>query len=446
MASNLKEDIKKEIRKLNSLGVSDTQKALLEGLYDAVDDAKGDREIRQVLWANRDLTRRLFINDDFKIMPKLAEIVMSPAPSDNINLDKEFGKDWYKDFGNIPLSQIQFLADKNGLDWKKLNQTMAEEATRRTREDIAHGRWDDRASLSENLKNELGGTLLTLFGRRQQESIGRGEEPSVKDYAGDAIENGLYAVPWGRALGAGGKVAAALQYAGANTAAPLVSETYDKAVYHNDKDNPRSKFSVGDVATGTGVNMAMPVFMRGVLTRAGRYAPAVKEVGERVGKQDVVSREQLAKELATVNPQARAQYFNELLNEGKKLSPELQEFAVSYDAAKKQMYDRILNKLRNGESLTEAEIKFAVADPYLNKFRYIDRAPSEARLAGEESVKNLITNELGSDKEIGNSALNRIPFAGPWLAKKVKEDEEEEEALRKQKEIEDKWKIILGVK
>jgi ParB family chromosome partitioning protein len=49
------------------------------------------------------------------------------------------------------------------------------------REAFAHGRWRDDASIPENIANEVGGTLLTLFGRRQQEAIARGEDPKLKE-------------------------------------------------------------------------------------------------------------------------------------------------------------------------------------------------------------------------------------------------------------------------
>ena len=64
----------------------------------------------------------------------------------------------------------------------------------------------------------------------------------------------------------------------------------------------------------------------------------------------------------------------------------------------------------------------------------------------EEALKNLATNE--APNLIGDESLpwyTRIP-GGTQYYKWSKEKEQEEEDLKKQKEIEDKWKIIFGSK
>lgn len=430
MASNLKEDIKKEIRKLKNLGVTETQKAMLEGLYDKVDEASGDLEVRKALWANRDLTSRLFTIDDFKIMPKVGDIVMGPVPDGKVNLDKEFGKDWTSNYGNIPVTKIQFVADKHGLDWKQLSKEMEQTATAQARHDIAY--------------NGAPGKLLSIFGRRQQEAIARGEDPSAKDYIGDIGENALYAVPWGRAIGATGKLGAAAQFAVANSTAPVASETYDAAVYDN--ENPRGQFSIGDVGTGIATNMTAPYVLNRLTGKFARYMPFMKHMDD-LGMINAKSQEQIVKQMNKPHtPQSTVKALNTRLERGYNLTPAQEDLAATYKPEYKETFDKILKKLRNGEKLDKVEINFAKADPYLNEIRYGQYAPTEAQLMSEEALKNLATNE--APNLIGDESLpwyTRIP-GGTQYYKWSKEKEQEEEDLKKQKEIEDKWKIIFGSK
>ena len=221
MASKIKEKILDELLEMRNLTDSETKQGLLDGLADRIDKLDDDRDIRNLIWANRDLPLRMFTGDDFSVMPSIGEIMTSNPPSENFNYEKEFGKDWKYKFNDIPVSKIQFIADKNGLDWKEVLNDMANKAGMQTKEDIAHGRWDPNLSVGENIKQEIGGSLLSLFGRRQQEAIARGEDPTAKDVAGDVVENGMYAIPWGRAIGGANKARIALQYGASNAAAPV---------------------------------------------------------------------------------------------------------------------------------------------------------------------------------------------------------------------------------
>ena len=458
MASKIKEKILDELTEMYNLTDSETKQSLLLSLADAIDKQEDDRNIRNILWANRDLTMRMFTGPEFQVMPSVGEIVTSNPPSDTLNYEKEFGKDWYKNPANIPLSKIQFLADKNGLDWKQVERDMAAQATAMQRDDIAHGRWDPSLPTSENLKREVSGTLLTLFGRRQQEAIARGEDPSAKDYAGDIAENSLYAVPWGRAIGAGGKVATALTWAGGNAAAPIASEAYDAVAYGD--DNPRGEFSIGDVGTGIATNMAAPVLLRNVTGRFSRYVPLAEHMNEG-GMITAKSQAQIAKDMSrTQTPMSKAQGANTKIERalaGKqyKHMPDeaMYEEAAKFNAEDKKVYDAVLKKIRNKEMLSVKERQYALsgAHPELGDFYNLQfnpkKVPTGASLAAEESVKNLVTNEAPNVS--GEESLpwyTRIPVAGRFIYKYTKEQEEEEKQRQKEQDIEDKWKIRFGVK
>lgn len=465
MASKIKEKILDELMEMYNLTDSETKQGLLNSLAEAIDKQDDDRNIRNILWANRDLTTRMFTGPDFQVMPSVGEIMMSNPPSDNLDYEKEFGKDWYKNISNIPLSKIQFMADKNGLDWKQVSQDMANKATAMQRDDIAHGRWDSSLPTSENLKREASGTLLTLFGRRQQEAIARGEDPSAKDYAGDIAENSMYAVPWGRALGAAGAVAKgstvaraltgpAGQYIAGNTTAPIASEAYDAAVYDN--DNPRGQFSIGDVGTGIATNMAAPVVLHRLTGQAARYLPIDKHMSS-LGLINAKSQGQIAKEMAkTHTPMSAAQGANtrvaRMVERNSQPSEAMYEAAKKFNADDKKVYDAVLKKIRNKEVLTPTERNYALGGthPELGDYynlQYNPKAvPTGVSLAAEESVKNLVTNE--APNVAGDESLpwyTRIPVAGRLYYNYSKEQEEEEKQRKKEQDIEDKWKIRFGV-
>lgn len=454
MASKIKEKILDELTEMYNLTDSETKQSLLLSLAEAIDKQDDDRNVRNILWANRDLTTRMFTGPDFQVMPSVGEIMMSNPPSDNLDYEKEFGKDWYKNPSNIPLSKIQFMADKNGLDWKQVSQDMANKATAMQRDDIAHGRWDSSLPTSENLKREVSGTLLTLFGRRQQEAIARGEDPSAKDYAGDIAENSMYAVPWGRAIGTGGKVATALSWTLGNATAPIASEAYDAAAYGD--DNPRGNFSIGDVGTGIATNMAAPVVLHRLTGQAARYLPIDKHMNA-LGLIDAKSQGQIAKEMAkTHTPMSAAQGANtrvaRMVERNAQPSEAMYEAAKKFNADDKKVYDAVLKKIRNKEVLTPTERDYALGGthPELGDYynlQYNPKAvPTGVSLAAEESVKNLVTNE--APNVAGDESLpwyTRIPVAGRLYYNYSKEQEEEEKQRKKEQDIEDKWKIRFGV-
>ena len=293
MTSKNKEKILDELSELyNLIGDKKTKADLILSLMESIDASNDDREIHNIIWANRDLPLRMFTNDELDVMPTFADIVTGEPVTDNFDYDKQFGKDWYKDFNNIPLSKIQFVADKAGLDWKELNKEMADEATKRLRADIAAGKDGD-------LADRAAGFVTNMVFPRGTEAVARGEEPSAKDYIGDIGQNVLYATPWGgvaRGLGATSKVGGALiRGAASNVTAPLASEVYDTAVY--DEENPRGTFAPADVAGGTATNVIAPAILRGFAGGVGQFIPAMRRFNDFATGQTAkeIAQEQLGK-------------------------------------------------------------------------------------------------------------------------------------------------------
>lgn len=422
-------------------------------LADAIDNLQSDKDVKEYIWANRGYFDKTIDAAALKDAPNFRSTIYGQMPSSEIKLDKEFGKDWDKNFSQIPWNKIEYVAEQYGIDPKELNKQMADVATQNERYRIAHGEdlggwFDSPASFAHN----LGGATMSLFGRREQEAIARGEEPSYKDIALDASESALYAIPYGNVLKGvkvSGKVGAALtgkaaQTALTNTVAPVVTEAGDAVLYSD--DNPRGEFSMQDVGTGIATNYAAPWVLNRVMGRGGQIAGTVNPFKESAQS---LSREEIEAQMnAKMQPQSWAQRNNTILTKGggRKLTKEQAKQALSFDKAYKNKYDKVLKKIRKGETLKGDEAIFAAKDPDLNSYIHRNEAPTNAQLLRKEGAQTWFTNEYGSLGEQNSPFYTRIPVAGPAINKYVKEKEKEEEDLRKQKEIEDKWKNILGVK
>lgn len=480
-------------------------------LYNAVDKIDNDVDVANYLASNKSYFSKMFKTKDLELMPEFRKAIYSDVKSGRVDLDKEFGKGWDKNFANIPYDEIIFIADKQGVNPKELMNTMAKEATNRERKRIAHGgSWSDiidkdkYISFRDNpIASNIGGTALSLFGRRQQEAIERGEDPSIKDYVGDIGEQGLYMVPWGRGIGAvtkGGKIARILSGAASNTVAPVATEVYDSQVY--DDTNPRGNFSVGDVAGGTAINLTAPWMLRGGLLGLGKLAgnrgpvkkwieyansPSTKEVadeinepytkGYRSSKDPSLTKAErdAARQMESLNasnPDAYAAYYNDVYHNiaqepGATLQDKANNFLKRFNGKFKFILpdgnivvtnstDDLLKKLTQiGE-----EIPFELKNNVLNKeiptisekfvenwdkspFSATEGLKSNKQLAAEEAVKNYLTNEYGSVGYKQQSPYTRIPFVGQQLDAYMKEKAKEEEEEKIKQDIYDRWRIIL---
>lgn len=114
------------------------------------------------------------------------------------------------------------------------------------------------------MSDEFGITtpLIKLAYPRSTEALMRGDDIKGTDVGLDIGEQALYALdPVGRAAGGAkfaskgaGKLAAELLGSVAN---PTLMELSDNVAYRNNPDSERSKFNIGDVGIGTGINFAM---------------------------------------------------------------------------------------------------------------------------------------------------------------------------------------------
>lgn len=272
---------------------------LLKGMVDQLKDLN-DADTKEYIYNQRQYLNHMLPNKVITSIPDLQEY-MTVQPTygvKNTNYAKMFNDDKILDkLNEIPFRDIDYIARKNGMTGKELLNDMADAKVAKDRNLAAHGgRWRDvfdadkyRAWDDNPIASNLGGSMLTLFGRRQQEAVARGEEPELKDIAGDVGEQLAYMAPVGRIVGpiakvasriprigqSASKVASTAANVGSNAIVPTASELYDTIVYDN--ENPRGEFSIADALVGTGVNTVTPY----VLRRAG------SSVGRVTGSKDI---------------------------------------------------------------------------------------------------------------------------------------------------------------
>lgn len=126
----------------------------------------------------------------------------------------------------------------------------------------------------------VGGFAQKFFTPRRYEALARGDEPSLKDDIGDAIESGLMMVPaskyvklFSKILGPARNVFNNKVVANVvgNMAAPTLSETMDASVRGEDDANTeRQDFSLGDAAMGTLTNLGVNYGLAQLLGSGGR--------------------------------------------------------------------------------------------------------------------------------------------------------------------------------
>lgn len=270
LSSKLSEQIK-------SSGYKDLP--LLKGMTEQIKNMS-DADIKEYIYNQRHYLNQMLPGKAIESIPDLQEY-MTIQPNygvKNTNYAKMFNDpDILDKLNEYSFRDIDYIARKNGMTGKELLKDLTDAKIAKDRNLVAHGgRWrdvldtDKYNSLTDNpITSNVGGSLLTLFGRRQQEAIARGEEPSKKDIAGDVGEGLLYAAPIGR-IAQPISIPAKMAYSGVTAAAvPHITELYDAAVY-DDKNNPRSEYSEADALVGTGVNLVAPF--------------AIRELGEGVGR------------------------------------------------------------------------------------------------------------------------------------------------------------------
>jgi hypothetical protein len=268
---------------------------LLKGLADQV-KGMSDKDLREYLWVSRGVIDNRMTKPMLDALPSLEKYIRE-EPTFGVekkDYDKMFGVENALDKafdGTLNYKDIEYRARQNGMTAKQLLNQMANDKTAKDRKEVAHGgKISDifdgekyRSFWDNPIATNVGGAALSLFGRRQQEAIERGEDPTLKDYAGDIGEQALYAVPMGKVVQAASVPAKAAWGLGSAAIVPHISELYDSIVYP--EDNPRGEYSETDALVGTGTNLAAPYGLR-MLGRGGRkigldnFAKPLAELGE----------------------------------------------------------------------------------------------------------------------------------------------------------------------
>lgn len=406
-------------------------KAGLDDVANVVADLEDDEEVRKYMWGNRDVLDKMYNDEDFQMAPTFSDLVHNDYTGGKVDLDKQFGKDWDKNFSDISVNKIKYEAMKAGKDWKKLLNEMSTEATKRERYRFAHGEeeggwFDSPKAFARNLH----GAVTNLFAPRSQEAIERGEEPSMKDTALDAGQNILEAMPWGRALKGAG---VGTRYLLSNATTPIVTEALDSAAYD---ESTRGDFSLSDVVVGAGINAAAPF----ALNRAGKYGAKYGPEGtknfmkkvEKLGDLEQKSREEVTSKLRrghTSQSSAKRQYTRYM--NGEDLTPEQLVKAGQYDPNYKQTLDNVKHKLQKGQKLTPEDALFASQDPNLSQ-AFWNKNKTRGMLMGEESVKNYITNKYGDVAGEQGAGLTKLPGGSLYMNWKREQDKEAQRKAEEQ--------------
>lgn len=441
-------------------------------LYDIIDQMESDVDVANYISSGKGYYPKMMSTKDLEGMPEFRKALYSELKTGEVDLDKEFGSDWYKNYEQIPSDQIKFVADKQGVSYGKLVKEMGEQATKKRRYDIAHD-------------GTLSGYITEFAAPRSIEAIERGESPSPTDAVLDVGQNIAYAAPWARIsaplarLGLAGRFA---QGTVGNMLTPTIMEGADAALY--DDTNPRGNFKLSDVATETAVNATTPWLIRGALTGIGRFttgkgrelANKFMELGtSRQTKEDVIN--SFTKKSLETSPQSIAKAAAKDISSGTadNLAPNEISAGLAYlkDPNYKAEYDRLYAKLAYKTSkfkdklsgnkqfkvgdatitfdeaklpFTDKELEFIIKDPNLVKLlpASINKLPSNRQLRMEEAAKNYLTNQAGTYWYDEQSPYTRIPIFGTRIDKYYKDQEKEEENKVKESIILEALKAKYG--
>lgn len=265
------------IKDINESGIGDNE--VLSGISKQVKGMSND-ELREYLWSGRQYFNQMLRNKDIDRVPNLQEyLTVKPAfGKKEYNFDKMFGdKNVLDKMNDYSMRDIEFIAAKNGLTGKELLEKMSEAKTKKDRYDQAHFQWNWNKMKEEPVEQAIRAGL-GIFANRTQEAIERGEEPTKTDIAGDAIEQGLYLMPWNRAIGTGAKALKflkgtpekTLKYL-SNAAAPTVSKVYDMKMYDDDKRGSDDLLDAGlQVGAGTAANLFTPALVQQTVGRLSK--------------------------------------------------------------------------------------------------------------------------------------------------------------------------------
>lgn len=185
---------------------------------------------------------------------------------------------------NMSTPQLRLYARTAGMSVPDFTHAIAEKATDFKR-GLVSGGYDPATGEMiplEKAASVAQGVVLP----RTKEAVRSGESPTTGAVIGDVAEDVVDAIPFGRVASAApkiGKLYSLLQktYLGRwasrlaeSAAAPLTSAVedkmiYDKGTYRGDRD---AEDAAAQVATGTALNMSLPIIARALVGRAGKIA------------------------------------------------------------------------------------------------------------------------------------------------------------------------------
>lgn len=375
----------KLIEQINSSGYKDIP--LLKGMVGQLKNLS-DSDTREYIYNQRHFLDKSLPSKVIENIPDLQEY-MTVQPNygvKNTNYAKMFNdEDILDKLNEYSFRDIDYIARKNGMTGKELLKDLTDAKIAKYRNLAAHGgRWRDvfdadkyNSLLDNPIASNVGGSLLTLFGRRQQEAIARGEEPGLKDIGGDVGEQLAYMAPVGRIAGPvakvaarigprASKIAAATTNVASNAIVPTATELFDKIVYDN--DNPRGEFSIADALVGTGVNAIAPFALReagegiGKLTGSKNIQKYLGELAEGKTSDDVINaaeaeRDFIARNRSRINQRGSAgdltpEYYQKITSVNTELT----------DKAENQLM-KSLSKENGVTTPNQQALKMAIKDP-----------------------------------------------------------------------------------
>lgn len=404
-------------------------------LYDIIDQMESDVDVANYISSGKGYYSKMMSNKDLEGMPEFRKTLYSDLKTGEVDLNKEFGDNWYNEFESIPSDQIKFVADKQGVSYGKLLNDMAKQATEKRRQDIAKD-------------GSLSGYITEFVAPRSVEAIERGESPSVSDAFLDIGQNVAYAVPWGRIsaplarLGFAGKLG---QGTIGNAATPLIMESADALVYD---DSTRGKWKLGDVITESTVNATTPWLLRGAMMGAGKLTTGKgrdlvnkwMQLGtDRTTKEDVpdllteLHNKQFIKDMANV----KAEKYPNTVSLIRRAD------AAAYNKEAAALRESVINKLDTYQQMpytgepkfTQEELKLIATDPEIRKLVDTDILPTNRQLRTEEEIKNYLTNQAGTYWYDEESPWTRVPVVGTRIDKYIKDKEKEEQSQAKRDSI-----------
>lgn len=460
--SKYRDKLLKELNEtLESTAPGSAKEAILQNLLEEVRANDNDEHIVNTLYYNRDLPLRMFTDDELdNMLPTMKNIMIGEPMSGKVDLKKAFGADWKEKFEEIPSHLITLVAERAGVDPRKLLNDMAEEVT---------------ASRRKEAFDNVGGMALGVVAPRSKEALESGRDPEARDIVGDIAETASYAVPYGRMIPYAGKAANFVRGIASNVAPPVINEAVDRAMYNRDTTNARSEFSGGDVASGTVTNLVVPRVLRG-FGRGLRYVgignplaelaegKSRKEIVEEI-KRNLPTKEMSGGAKATSAQRQALEQFNAMPEQVQRAietrdkaifeiaeqpGSTIEEKAQNYLKSKKLDPNTTIGAdyERTPRTLAETFKDRHVDDNMIKAYDALglgatETAKSSTRLAVEEAIKNELSNKFGDQYSQSNSIYGKIPVVGNLIEQKRKEKAKEEEEIAELKRLMDKYHIDL---